>query len=152
MCHPILQEIGRVKLNQLDEMNYNRSENMKFFRRELEDIKGIQLQGLNENSSQPCYMFSFKNLLPIKLNKLYDLFKYCNLPVFSYNPTPLSEIKTDRFTWAPKYEKQDCPEAKKLASNEVCITSYKWFTKDRDYLREYSDCIHFCYEQLQRKL
>ena len=125
---------------------------MKFLRTELEDVKGIQLQELNEGSSQPCYMFSFKNLLPIKLNKLFDLFKYCNLPIFSYNPTPLSEINTDRFTWAPKYEKQDCPEAKDLSSNEVCITSYKWFTNDKDYLREYSDCIHFCYEQLERKL
>ena len=152
LCHPILQEMGRVKLNQLDEMNYYRSENMKFLRTELEDVKGIQLQELNEGSSQPCYMFSFKNLLPIKLNKLFDLFKYCNLPIFSYNPTPLSDIKTDRFTWAPKYEKQDCPEAKDLSSNEVCITSYKWFTEDRDYLKEYSDCIHYCYEQLERKL
>lgn len=152
LCHPIIQEVGRIKLSQLDEMNYNRSQNMNFLRNELSDIKGLHVQSLNEGSSESCYMFSFKNLLPIKLNKLFELLKHYKLPIFSYNPTPLCEREIDRISWSKNFKPTVCPEAKTLSLNEVCITSHKWYTSDQDYLREYSDTLHFVYDQLEKRL
>jgi len=151
LCHPILQELGRVKLKQLDEMNYNRTQNIKFLRNELKDIKGIHLQAINEGSSESLYMFSFKNLLPIKIDKLSQFLKHYNLPIFHYNPIPLCEIDSGS-RWSNKFEPTVCPEAKDLSLNEVCITSYKWYTKDQDHLRSYSDVLHKCYEILEARL
>ena len=146
-----LQEIGRVKLNQLDEMNEIRQNNMKFLRKELSDIKSIQLQTVNKGSDIPVYIFSFKNLAPIKLDKLFDLFKKFNIPRFTYNPKPLCDITSDRFPWyIPLIG--SCPNATDLCNREVCITSYRWITERQDYLRQYSDAFHYCYEQLERRL
>jgi dTDP-4-amino-4,6-dideoxygalactose transaminase len=151
LCHPILQEVGRIKLQQLEEMNYYRSENMKFIRKELEDVKGIHLQGLHPGSSESLYMFSFKNLLPIKIDKLTQLFKHYKLPMFRYNPIPLCEIDSGS-RWSNKFTPTVCPNARELSNNEICITSYKWYTKDQDYLRSYSDIIHQCYDMLEKRL
>ena len=151
LCHPILQELGRIKLKELDEMNYYRAENMKFFRNEIKDIKGIHLQKINDDSSQSLYMFSFKNLLPIKIDKLSQLLKHYNLPIFRYNPIPLCEIDSGS-RWSNKFTPVFCPNAKLLADNEICITSYKWYTKGQDYLRRYSDILHKCYDILEKRL
>ena len=151
LCHPILQEIGRVKLNQLDEMNEIRQNNMNFLRKELNDIKSIQLQSINDYSDVSVYMFSFKNLAPIKLDKLFDLFKRFNIPRFTYNPKPLCDITSDRFPWYTPFI-GSCSNATDLCNREVCITSYRWITERQDYLRQYSDAFHYCYEQLERRL
>lgn len=151
LCHPILQELGRVKLDQLHEMNYNRTENMKFMKKEVSDIKGIQLQQINEGSSESLYMFSFKNLLPIKIDKLSQFLKHYKLPIFHYNPIPLCEIDSGS-RWSNKFKSTICTEAKNLSLNEVCITSYKWYTKDQEYLKRYSDILHSCYEILEKRL
>lgn len=151
LCHPILQELGRVKLEQLDEMNYNRKQNIKFLRKEVSDIKGIQLQDINKGSSESLYIFSFKNLLPIKIDKLSQFLKHYKLPIFHYNPIPLSEINSGS-RWSNEFKPIVCPEAKDLSLKEVCITSYKWYTKDQEYLKRYSDILHTCYDILERRL
>ena len=125
-------------------MNEIRQNNMKFLRKELSDIKSIQLQTVNKGSDIPVYIFSFKNLAPIKLDKLFDLFKKFNIPRFTYNPKPLCDISSNRFPWYTPFI-GSCP-------NEVCITSYKWITERQDYLRQYSDAFHYCYEQLDKRL
>lgn len=152
LCHPILQEIGRSKLSQLDEMNYHRRNNIAFLREELKDIKQIQLQELHDQSDLPLYIFSFRNLAPISQDKLYQLLKHCNIPIFKYNTQTLSEMYSDRFSWSKHQNPTPCTNASLQSDNEVCITSYKWYTERQDYLREYSDALHFCYEQLEKRL
>lgn len=109
------------------------------------------MQKINEGSSESLYMFSFRNLLPIKIDKLSQLFKHYKLPMFRYNPVPLCEIDSGS-RWSNKFASVVCPNARELADNEVCITSYKWYTKDQDYLRRYSDILHQCYEILEKRL
>ena len=151
LCHPILQELGRIKLSQLSDMNNIRQNNVNFLRKELSDIKSIQLQNTHDFSDIPIYMFSFKNLAPIKLDKLLDLFKRLNIPTISYNPEPLCNIKSKRF---PKHIAftNSCTNAVNLCNTEVCIRSYTWITDRQDYLRQYSDAFHYCYEQLDKRL
>ena len=132
-------------------MNEIRQNNMNFLRKELSDIKSIQLQSINDYSDMSVYMFSFKNLAPIKLDKLFDLFKRFNIPRFTYNPKPLCDITSDRFPWYTPFI-GSCPNATDLCNREVCITSYRWITERQDYLRQYSDAFHYCYEQLERRL
>lgn len=148
LCHPLLQEIGRDQLKVLSEQNANRIENMIYFRNLLKDIKGMKLQQVNELSSMPAYMFSFVNEMPINVDKLCKLFKQVGIPIFRYNPKPLSNLPTGRFA---NYVPADCPNATYLSENEVCITSYKWYTKDKSYLDQYAEAFAYCYDALGKR-
>lgn len=152
LCHPILQELCRGKLSELDELNGRRRENIKFLRDEISDIKHLAIQDVFYGSDLPLYMFSFLNLSPVSQEILFKLFKRCNLPIFAYNPLPLNKMKSDRFSWAVEYQEQECKNAERLSKNEVCITSYKWYTKEQDYLRQYSDVIHYVYEEIGKRV
>ena len=150
LCHPILQELCRNKLNYLNELNDQRRDNIKFLRNELSDIKQISLQDLYHGSDLPLYIFSFINISPIKQDMLFKMLKRCNLPIFAYNPVPLNKMKSDRFSWAVESEDVSCKNAERLSDNEVCITSYRWYTEDKDYLKQYSDVIHYVYEEISK--
>ena len=152
LCHPVLQQLCHNKLETLDELNYYRRENVKFMRDELSDIKHLKLQTIHPQSDLPLYMFSFVNLANISQDKLFSLFRKFRVPVFGYNPVPLNEMRSNRFSWAANtFSNKTCTNASYLSKNEVCITSYKWYTKRKDYLKQYSDAIHKCYEQLERR-
>ena len=81
---------------------------------------------------------------------LFKMLKRCNLPIFAYNPVPLNKMKSDRFSWAVESEDVSCKNAERLSDNEVCITSYRWYTEDKDYLKQYSDVIHYVYEEISK--
>lgn len=152
LCHPILQELCRGKLSGLQELNEIRRENVKFLRDEISDIKHLAIQDVFHGSELPLYMFSFLNLSPINQDILFKMFRRCNLPIFAYNPTPLNKMKSDRFSWGVDHKEQECKNAERLSKNEVCITSYKWYTKNQDYLRQYSDVIHYVYEEIDKRV
>ena len=152
LCHPILQELCRGKLPELQDLNGRRRENVKFLRDEISDIKHLAIQDVFHGSDLPLHMFSFLNLSPISQDMLFKMFKRCNLPIFAYNPTPLNKMKSERFSWAAEYKEQECKNAERLSENEVCIISYKWYTKDQDYLRQYSDVIHYVYEEIGKRV
>jgi perosamine synthetase len=148
LCHPILQEMGRKQLKDLTHLNNNRIENIRYFRDLLKDIKGIKLQKVEDNSSLPAYMFSFVNEMPISIEKLIQLFKQVGIPIFRYNSTPLSNLPIGRYK---NYTPTDCPNANHLSQNEVCITSYKWYTKDKKYLDQYADALAYCYDFMEKR-
>lgn len=152
LCHPLLQEICSNKLNEINDLNDQRRENVKFLREEVSDIKHIDLQKINEGSDLPLYMFTFTNKLPINQKLLFKMLKRCNLPIFAYNPVPLNKMTSKRFSWAYDYEYKGCENAEYLSKNEVCITSYKWYSTEKDYLRQYSDVLHFVYEEIEKRV
>ena len=148
LCHPLLQEMGRDQLKNLSEYNSNRIENTNYLRNLLKDVKGIKLQQIHERASTPIYMFSFVNEMPIKIDLLLELFKKVGLPATRYNVPALSRLPEGRFK---TYSQADCPNADYLSDNEICFTSNRWYTKDKDYLDQYAEALIYCYDGLEKR-
>jgi hypothetical protein len=93
-------------------------------------------------------MFSFVNEMPIKIDLLLELFKKVGLPATRYNVPALSRLPEGRFK---TYSQADCPNANYLSDNEICFTSNRWYTKDKDYLDQYAEALIYCYDGLEKR-
>lgn len=149
LCHPLLQEMGRIQLRQLSKMNKNRRNNITLLRN-LIDTKHFDLQHIPNGSDIPAYIFSFVNKTKLKIDQLIKLFKQVGLPMFRYNPFPLSNIPG--YTRFPNYRHSMCTNAERLSKNELCITSYKWYTEDTDYIEQYAEAINYISDEVSKNV
>ncbi len=149
LCHPLLQEMGRIQLRQLSKMNKNRRTNIAILR-SLIDTTHFDLQHIPDGSDTPAYIFSFVNKTKLKIDQLIKLFKQVGLPMFRYNPFPLSNIPG--YTRFSNYRYSMCTNAERLSKNELCITSYKWYNEDNEYIKQYADAINYISDEVSKNV